>query len=121
MPVYLSPAKSALVLWQLYDWDSLLPPSQTPVSFKRNLSAEGIRPMCIFVLIECLDFFAERDLLTLIFVVNGAKKNLSTSAMNRVFSVSGEWGRIHSSQLQPHETVLSWISSVRQQRDGLLQ
>lgn len=67
--------------------------------------------MCMFVLIECLDFFAERDLLTLIFIVNGAKKNLSTSSMNRVFSV---WvtGRIRSSQLQPHETVLSWVSSV---------
>lgn len=44
--------------------------------------------MCVFVLIECLDFFAERDdLLTLIFIVNGAKKNLSISSMNRVFSV----------------------------------
>lgn len=32
-------------------------------------------------------FFAERDLLTLIFIVNGAEEHLSTSSMNRVFCV----------------------------------
>jgi len=45
--------------------------------------------MRMFVLVECLDFFAEGDLLTSISVVHGAKRNLSTSSVNRVFSVSG--------------------------------
>lgn len=39
-----------------------------------------------------LIFFVERDLLTSIFIVNGAEEHLSTSSMNRVFCV---WVRGH--------------------------
>lgn len=93
-----SPASGTIIchictgLVAVTECDSSVLPSQAPLGFRETWAHEGPDPCVCWFWENVKIFFVERDLLTLIFIVNGAEEHLSTSSMNRVFCV---WVRGH--------------------------
>lgn len=87
LPVGLSSAVSALVWWQLLSVILQSCLLRLPLASGRLGHVRDLTHVCVGFGGMLRFFFVERDLLTLIFIVNGAEEHLSTSSMNRVFCV----------------------------------